>query len=1694
MIGSRIAEMKKLYSPGFSPSRSCQDKFPATVGEDEEVNLSNPNLSVNGNQNRGNSINGDVKSSFHRAAAGEENDAGSEEGVGIKLSRSFDYTSSPYYIAHKSAVSMGSNMPRSPSSSRNKGGEPPPPPPISGISTFKSFDGNKTASSASKIMSNVLKGAIQSNNVKHRFNSHSSSSSVFRRHTVAHTTAETEEVSHDRISRRGSVSTNSNKVNISNSLAHTTAKTENFSHSRISHRVGSTSVSSNKINSKMTQGQVRASVFFRSSDGSEPSLEKNLLQKETESDENGASSITSNATSSLASTDGGPHSTIAKLRKALDETSSQTSQVQSAKFHSDLTIVQLRKQVHQLEDCATKNSPSSKYPIEELKKSHQIEIQEMENRLLHKQSDRDAMWEEIVHDAEVKLETVSNQHESKTQAHQDEMARVQAELNGWEAKIDSLNDALQKRENHYAKKLKDLKELISGKDSDVEFWKRKSSDAEGDEISRQNEAKRWKKEHDKWKQQHSQKKLALTKCETELKNVTLKRNEYEMKLSYMNGQHQTAERKRREERVKFEDDMLRAEKKHNELLMKSHFLEEEKKCLAGKMNKIESDFDEISISASKVEDNMQRQIQNLKKEKEESVKSHEVKDQKLKILKEAKIKISGKLSTLEIKTSSIRDELDERVKMYKRLQEAFQKSEEKNTLFGKVNSGHLKTILTLKRENKSIEQKLKVVSISSTKLQKSLDKIHDDQAMSKVRSGASVCAMQHAVEIAEKKLAEAVSNVKDSHEIIATKEELEQFLRLELEESRDREIELRNVLDKDPDDGRVAVAALQLSVNEANKKLEKVGCELTGALRSAKAGERKLIKSEHELQHMKKCLVTPKNANKKWVQVNEKKAINERNAGISQSDESILAPPSPPGACITKPTLVSTSSAGRKFGRDRENVFLQELHDKEDLIHELSAELRNMKSDASRPTQLRKNLSTRCLTAGLCSNCGGNINSQSPTDTPQPKRVRRNEENELAVSENDEDENGACHEADEKISQMQEDLDEANDTINTKNQLELMLRESLRETLGMLKPLQQHITFTEQNIRGLKRRLGSAQLLTYETDDKLKQVTEELKSEKALTSTGESSAENSQQFKKVIRDIDLKLRELEGQLKAQPCWNLGGSSSPKAKWNMPLVDALRRSAGGAIDAYRGMSHGDDLSVSTAGTSKSVDHQGLVQRINLAMDAVVSFQDQVTSFREELKKCEDERDRLASRLSTSSSGNPVPVVLEKKSSLRKLFGDTSDKLTTSNDEQNFEKMLQEESQRFQETEKSMKKVNVDLQKSHDHWAASTCLAQKELGEIIIKNQEANTRVVTLETELLHLEKRIDAKDHTEEILRKALKETLGLMKPMQKQLTRSQSLPEEGSRKEDLSTGKEDQRDSNESRNEAIDPLGKALECISHVSSIQNFNDESSYDTIFDTPKCVSKKHLNADRLGIMSLTEAMAVSSPVDLFLQHEHLSKSIDDLQRQRDIIKRDSTTTSSLAKASSNGKVAKLEEELREMEKNYTVTKENLVEELSNKIGLQGGLKTMEHDITAKTDEVNILRKTLAEREDELRTSRIETSNALVKLEHLKYNPKQKPLALPTSAPSKDEEASLGGIVENDFLATMPFSEKIKMMNSGKSSLKRYRSGQFSRPRSDSDDTVNETSNLTPKSSVGSSSALNRFLAHVKACDDAEQNDGEK
>ena len=44
----------------------------------------------------------------------------------------------------------------------------------------------------------------------------------------------------------------------------------------------------------------------------------------------------------------------------------------------------------------------------------------------------------------------------------------------------------------------------------------------------------------------------------------------------------------------------------------------------------------------------------------------------------------------------------------------------------------------------------------------------------------------------------------------------------------------------------------------------------------------------------------------------------------------------------------------------------------------------------------------------------------------------------------------------------------------------------------MLKLLQEHITFTKQNIRGLKQRLDSAQLLTYKTDDKLKQVTEEL--------------------------------------------------------------------------------------------------------------------------------------------------------------------------------------------------------------------------------------------------------------------------------------------------------------------------------------------------------------------------------------------------------------------------------------------------------------------------------------------------------------------------------------------------------------------------------------------------------------------------
>jgi len=42
--------------------------------------------------------------------------------------------------------------------------------------------------------------------------------------------------------------------------------------------------------------------------------------------------------------------------------------------------------------------------------------------------------------------------------------------------------------------------------------------------------------------------------------------------------------------------------------------------------------------------------------------------------------------------------------------------------------------------------------------------------------------------------------------------------------------------------------------------------------------------------------------------------------------------------------------------------------------------------------------------------------------------VRRNEENESTVSENDQDENDACHEADDFFSQLQQNLDEAYDT------------------------------------------------------------------------------------------------------------------------------------------------------------------------------------------------------------------------------------------------------------------------------------------------------------------------------------------------------------------------------------------------------------------------------------------------------------------------------------------------------------------------------------------------------------------------------------------------------------------------------------------------------------------------------------------
>jgi len=79
-------------------------------------------------------------------------------------------------------------------------------------------------------------------------------------------------------------------------------------------------------------------------------------------------------------------------------------------------------------------------------------------------------------------------------------------------------------------------------------------------------------------------------------------------------------------------------------------------------------------------------------------------------------------------------------------------------------------------------------------------------------------------------------------------------------------------------------------------------------------------------------------------------------------------------------------------------------------------------------------------------------------------------------------------EANEERRKLQSSLEAANQGCRQKEETIIVLRKSLVESLALLKPLRRQVACTEQDVRGLKRRLGSSQLYAYDLIDTLEDL------------------------------------------------------------------------------------------------------------------------------------------------------------------------------------------------------------------------------------------------------------------------------------------------------------------------------------------------------------------------------------------------------------------------------------------------------------------------------------------------------------------------------------------------------------------------------------------------------------------------------
>jgi predicted nucleic acid-binding Zn-ribbon protein len=200
--------------------------------------------------------------------------------------------------------------------------------------------------------------------------------------------------------------------------------------------------------------------------------------------------------------------------------------------------------------------------------------------------------------------------------------------------------------------------------------------------------------------------------------------------------------------------------------------------------------------------------------------------------------------------------------------------------------------------------------------------------------------------------------------------------------------------------------------------------------------------------------------------------------------------------------------------------------------------------------------------------------------------------------------------ANEERTKLQSALENAKKSSEQKGETIIVLRKSLVDSLALLKPLRSQIACMEQDIRGLKRRLGSSQLYAYHIIDSL----EEIKCKHAELQT---------KYDSKVAELDLLssnslplLPKLHEEVKQGPQF-----TPAKQKDRMPLSD---RNMFLKDDSTGGGSEVDKFVLQEELKKKSEELDAAIFSQNQLNASLLEAQKMVNEFKEQLATTEAEK--------------------------------------------------------------------------------------------------------------------------------------------------------------------------------------------------------------------------------------------------------------------------------------------------------------------------------------------------------------------------------------------------------------------------------------------------------------------------------------